>query len=271
MNRIAVSAFALAFLPALGAPAPAAAQQVDDAAWIEECRDDDYGDGRAVECDVRVESMASTGSLRVDPDANGGAIFRGWDENRVEVHARITARDVDPAAARALSDEVEIDLEPGSIRTRIPRRGNVSATLVILVPRRTNVSAEAVNGPVGARGIEGRIDLRTTNGPVSLREVAGEVTARSQNGPIHVTLSGSRWAGSGLDAETRNGPIHLEIPDGYSAELETGTRNGPFRSDVALTLPPGTYGRENLRVRLGSGGAPVRVVTTNGPVEIDRR
>lgn len=270
MKRATLSAFALAVVLAAAAPAPLAAQdEVDDDAWIEDCREQD--DSRAVECAVRVESMPATASLAVDPDQNGGVVFRGWDADRIEVHARITARADDAATARALADEVEIEMRPGSVRASVPRRENVSATLVILVPRRIDVSAEATNGPVAARGIEGRIDLRTTNGPVSLREVAGDVTARSKNGPIHVTLSGSRWTGTGLDAETRNGPVHLEIPDGYSAELETGTKNGPFRSDIALTLPPGTYGRGPLAVRLGAGGAPVRVTTTNGPVTIERR
>lgn len=270
MNRTTLSALFLALLLGGVAVLPVLAQdEIDDAGWLEECRDQDSR--RAVACDVRVESMAATGSLRVDPDENGGVLFRAWDRNVVEVHARVTARADDDAEARRLVQGVSLDLRPGEVRAEVPRRGNVSVTMVIRVPRRGDLSAEAVNGPVGAKGVEGRVDLRTRNGPVSLVDLAGQVTARSQNGPIHVILAGTRWNGPGLDAETRNGPVTVEIPDGYSAEFETGTRNGPFHSDVALTLPPGSYGRDPLRVRLGSGGSPVRVKTTNGPVSIESR
>ena len=92
-----------------------------------------------------------------------------------------------------------------------------------------------------------------------------------QNGPIAVTLAGTTWQGAGLDAETRNGPISLTVPDGYNARLETGTVHGPFASDLPLTVT--LQGRLSgpFTATLGSGGAPIRLVTTNGPVSIKRR
>jgi hypothetical protein len=115
------------------------------------------------------------------------------------------------------------------------------------------------------------MELSAQNGPITLSGVGGDVHASTQNGPLHVRLTGVRWNGAGLNAETRNGPVQLAIPEDYNARLETGTVNGPMQSDFPLTVTLG--GRESWRrlaTTLGSGGPLVRVVTTNGPVTLKR-
>ena len=82
-------------------------------------------------------------------------------------------------------------------------------------------------------------------------------------------LVGDFWDGTGLDVETRNGGVKLEIPEGYSAELETGTVNGRVSIDFPVTVQ-GQIGRQ-IRATLGAGGAPVRVRTTNGGVTVSHR
>ena len=112
--------------------------------------------------------------------------------------------------------------------------------------------------------------LTAYNGPISLTGVGGDVRARTTNGPLDIELVGARWEGAGLDAETTNGPVSLAIPDNYSAQLEFGTVNGPMTIGFPLTVTiQGKVGRR-ITTRLGAGGAPIRVVTTNGPVEIQR-
>ena len=114
------------------------------------------------------------------------------------------------------------------------------------------------------------MDLRAENGPVSLTGVGGDVVARVQNGPLSVRLAGTKWDGKGLDAESVNGPVTLAVPENYNAELETGTVNGPY--DVAMPLTVTIQGsvKDRIHSTLGKGGAPVRVVTTNGPLTIRR-
>jgi hypothetical protein len=111
--------------------------------------------------------------------------------------------------------------------------------------------------------------MSTQNGPMVVRRLAGDVRARTQNGPLVVELDGRRWQGAGLDAETSNGPLVLEVPDGYSAQLETGTINGPMIVGFPVTVQ-GRIGRSRLHTTLGGGGPPVRAVTTNGPATIRR-
>ena len=125
------------------------------------------------------------------------------------------------------------------------------------------------NGPIAVNGVTGEIRLEAHNGPIALRGVGGSVHGRADNGPITVALEGDRWNGEGLDVETRNGPVTLTIPEGYNARLETGTVNGPMNIDIPVTVQ-GRFPRQ-FTTDLGRGGAPVRVVTTNGPVTVRRR
>ena len=81
-------------------------------------------------------------------------------------------------------------------------------------------------------------------------------------------LGGTKWEGAGLDAETSNGPVTVSVPATYSAHLVTGTVNGPIQFDIPVTLQ-GRIGRR-IETDIGSGGAPVRAVTTNGPLSVSQ-
>jgi hypothetical protein len=255
-------------------PASAFGQRTDDA-WLEDCQDSERRNDRYVHCDVRVDRMrAPSGGLHVDGGQNGGVVIIGENRNDVEVHARIQARARSASSAQSLADEIEIEMSGGEIRASGPdmdRDESWSVTFYVHVPNRMDLDLEAMNGPMSIENVTGSIEARTQNGPLSLRGVGGDVVARAQNGPLSVELSGRRWNGAGLDAETTNGPVTLLVPDGYSADLEAGTVNGPFNTDIPMTVTRLSGRDRRIETTLGSGGPPVRVVTTNGPVTIRSR
>jgi len=208
------------------------AQSAADARWIAQCRDHS-GDWQVKHCEARVVTLAKGGAITVDPGENGGVTVEGWTRDSIEVHAR-------------------------------------RVSFVIYAPRRSDLTLDTHNGPICVRDVTGRMALTAYNGPVSLDGVGGDVHARTTNGPIDIELTGERWEGAGLDAETTNGPLELAIPESYSARLEFGTVNGPMSVGFPLTVTiQGRVGRR-ITTTLGAGGAPVRAVTTNGPVEIRR-
>ncbi|MGH7127613.1 MAG: DUF4097 family beta strand repeat-containing protein [Planctomycetaceae bacterium] len=266
-HTLAATLVALALLPAA-----ASAQESDDD-WLRECRDRDR-DRLVVFCDVRVQRLPATGAVDVNATPNGGIHVIAWDRAEVEIHTCIQARAESELAAEALAGEVQVMTDGGRIRSEGPendRAASWHASFVVYTPARSDVTIESHNGPVAVRGVTGQMDVRTENGPLSLRDVGGDIRARTRNGPLHVELTGTSWDGAGLDAETQNGPVQLVIPEGYSAELETGTVNGPMDSEVPLMVR--FVGRRASRIEttLGSGGAPLRVVTTNGPITLRQR
>ena len=265
-------------LACLAVAAPLAAQrssEMDDARWLESCRDGWGGDddrGRA--CEVRNVPVRLAGrALDIDGRQNGGIRVMGWDGDSVRVTARIQASARDDAAARELLKAQVIAVDGRRISSDGPRgtgrNESVSVSYVVYVPRRFDLQLDANNGGLGVTGVTGRMELRTTNGSVSLTDVGGDVHARTQNGSLNVQLAGAKWDGAGLDAETQNGSVRMEIPGAYAAQLETGTVNGHINTDFPVTLQ-GRISRR-LSLPLNGGGTPVRAMTTNGSVTLSRR
>ena len=128
-----------------------------------------------------------------------------------------------------------------------------------------------MNGGVSISGVAGNIRFDTNNGGVRLIDVGGDVKGATHNGGLNVLLGGTHWDGPGLDVETTNGGVTLAIPDGYNADLTTRTVNGGFRTELPITIQGELTSLQGVSTTLGSGGAPVRVRTTNGGLRISRR
>lgn len=256
----------------LAVPTALRSQSAADARWMAQCRDRDDA-WRARACEVRVVSLAKGGAITVDPGRNGAVAVEGWDRDSIEVHARIQTEGATDGDAETLARAIKVVTSGTTIRAEGPdagRRQSWSVSFVVYAPRHSDLKLDTYNGPIGVRDVSGRMTLTAYNGPVSLTGVGGDVRARTTNGPLDIELVGARWEGAGLDAETTNGPVSLAIPDNYSAQLEFGTVNGPMTVGFPLTVTiQGKVGRR-ITTRLGAGGAPIRAVTTNGPVEIQR-
>lgn len=248
-----------------------------DAEWLDHCRDQrsfSDSDRRGRACEVREVPVRLSGrSIAVDGERNGGIRVFGWDRNEVKVTARMQAQDRSDEDARQLLSRVKVVADGRGVRAEGPSMdgdwGGWSVSYIVYVPRRFDLDLDAHNGGLSVAGVSGRLTLSTHNGSVALSEVGGDVRAHTQNGSLNVQLAGSRWDGSGLDAETRNGSVRLAVPERYAANLETGTVNGSIRTDIPVTLS-GRISRQ-LNIPLGGGGPTIRAMTTNGSVTITRR
>ena len=263
LTSIAVSAAMVALVTN-----PAAAQQ-----WETSCDTHRDNGDRARHCEVKSLTLTPhAGGLRVKGGPNGGILVKGWDQNEIAVHVVVVAHARTDERARAMVSQIQIEADRGNLGADGPsgaRGENWSASYEIYVPRSHDLDLDTKNGGVQVSGVRGKMELATVNGGVHLTDLGGDVRARAKNGGLHIELSGSRWEGAGLDAEIRNGGITMGLPKGYSARLETGTTNGGLHIDFPVTV----QGRvtKRLSVTLGDGGPPIRAITTNGGVHIERR
>lgn len=269
------SRFFLFSILAAGAVAQTAAAQRSGQEWVDNCRNQNRGNGRVQHCEVRETRMPARGSLRVDGAQNGGVSVRMHEGRDVVVEARVQTWARSSDAARELAGRVRVNTN-GTIRATGPseaaRNTGWAVSYVILVPARTSLDVETHNGPISVERVSGDINLRAVNGPITLRELGGDVRARAQNGPISVTLAGRRWSGAGLDAETVNGPVTVTLPRGYAARLESSTVHGPINAPAGIR-PARREGRRwgpggTINTEINGGGPTIRLVTTNGPVNI---
>jgi hypothetical protein len=253
-------------------------REESDAEWLDRCRRDGenrYNDDRARACEVRNIPVRLSGrAIQIDGRQNGGIRVFAWNGDSVRVTARMQAQDRSEARAKELLSRIRVQSDGRSVRTDGPSNEGYdnqgwSVSFVVYVPRNFDLDLEAHNGGLSVNGVKGRHELETHNGSLSLYEVGGDVRARTQNGSLNVQLTGSRWDGEGLTAETQNGSVRLAVPENYSARIETGTVNGRINTDIPITVSGQISRRMNFTI--GSGGPPVRVTTTNGSVTIARR
>jgi hypothetical protein len=218
------------------------------------------------------EVSLSAGSLvNVDARRNGGVSVKGENRSDVLVRACVQALGATEEEARAVAKNIRIETGSTIRAEGASEESNWSVSFEILVPRTSNLKLTAHNGGIAISSVEGNIEFETHNGGVSLKDMAGDVRGKTQNGGVSVDLTGNTWRGSGLDVETKNGGVKLSMPENYAARVETGTVNGGFKSDFAALAPETDEERtrgKRISANLNGGGAPIRVVTTNGGIKI---
>ena len=226
--------------------------------------------------DLREMTLPSSGDINVDGNRNGGVSVKGEDRSDVLVRACIQAWAKTEEEAKAIATGVKINTSQTIKADNSVEDRNWSVSYDIRVPRSTNLNITAHNGGISISDVNGTMSFETTNGGVSLNGLAGSVKGRTTNGGVNVKLAGTSWNGSGLEVVTSNGGVNLVMSKDYSANIETGTVNGGFKSDIpalAITTEEvkGDYYRphnKKIQTNLNGGGAPIKVSTTNGGVRI---
>lgn len=90
-----------------------------------------------------------------------------------------------------------------------------------MVPEASDLDLETLNGGIEVKGVYGDIRFEAVNGGIRLSDLGGDVRGSTVNGGVVVRLAGDRWRGRSLDVDTTNGSVKLQIPEEYSADVET--------------------------------------------------
>jgi len=236
------------------------------------CRDDWHNDKLVSHCEIKEQTLpASDNTIAVDGRMNGGVSIKGWERNEILIRARIQTAAPTEAEANELVKQITIETAGSRIFASGPENRKDhwwSVSYEIFVPQRSNLSLKTNNGGISISDVKGRLEFTALNGGVRLSRIGGTVRGGTTNGGLHIELSGERWDGEAMDVSTTNGGVSMSIPQNYSAHLETGTVNGHLSIDFPVPVQ-GEIRRE-LAVNLGSGGATIRAMTTNGGVRIRR-
>jgi hypothetical protein len=246
------------------------AQQRPDDDW---CREERWGNDRAGVCDVRELTVAATAGVLTVQGNNGGITVEGEARGDVKILAKVVATAQTQARAREIVSQIQLNPTLEHVEADGPRglvnREGWSVSYRLSVPRALNLALKTSNGGITVRDMDSRVEFRTSNGGVKLIGLSGDVRGQTTNGGVDVDLDGQAWIGEGLDVETSNGGVKVMIPEHYSARLEVRTDNGGMNIDYPGAVQ-GRLGRD-VSVQLGSGGAPIRVRTTNGGVKVTRK
>jgi DUF4097 and DUF4098 domain-containing protein YvlB len=251
-------------------------------------------------------SVPSARVVELD-NVNGKTRVVGEDRDDIQLFAVKHARAESQHAAEKLLEEIQIvEHEVGGtlqLDVDVPRRWNRhgSVDLEICVPRDVEVKVTSSNGKLCMQGLRcgavarssngsvrltdvsgdieittanakvycactrGRLVARSSNGKIELGEHSGSIDASTSNGLIHASLA--HLAAAGVTLATSNGRIVLELPEAPDADVDIRVDNGVIRNELALGGETGdANGR--LRGRLGRGGTPIKLRTSNGTISM---
>lgn len=240
-------------------------------------------------------------------NSNGKTVVIGEDRSDISVAVAKSARAESEDAAQRLLGAIGVAVGDGpdllELEVEVPKRWNRhgSANLEIRVPRNVAVKVYSSNGAVLVSGIRapvvgrssngsicvddvtGDVDVQTSNGKVccgctrgrlvarssnrkiEIGEHTGSVDAMTSNGLIHATIES--LGPEGLILSTSNGRIVVELPEKVDADVDLRVDNGVIRNHRDLDGASGDrMGR--VRGRLGRGGVPIRLRTSNGSISL---
>lgn len=173
-----------------------------------------------------------------------------------------------------IAGEARLQTSNGGIRVR-SHEGNLDArtsnATIDLDGVIGNFLGRTSNGAIHVEGLEGSFTGTTSNGSIKGRirklKPGQPMKAETSNGSIDLALAD--YAGQSLDVESSNASVTLHIPAGANADLRASTSNGSIECDLPLT-ETGMASKTRLEGKLGKGGNPLRVSTSNGSIRIRR-
>jgi hypothetical protein len=134
-----------------------------------------------------------------------------------------------------------------------------------------NIAVTTGDGSIKLDDVDGALDANTGDGSVRVTGKLTSVRARSGDGSIAVHAQPGSTASDDWTIASGDGSVTLELPAGFSADLDAHTGDGGVHLDgVTLSNVTGAIGRNEARGQLGSGGKSLRVRTGDGSITLRR-
>jgi hypothetical protein len=232
------------------------------------------------------------GTLTLIAAPRGSVTIEGWTRNEVELTADIeikgpTETDLDQLA-KVNNFVFDEDLNHLSILTTgthdraFMKRAAKNFPKKLLnmpwkidfrlrVPINTDLEVNAGHGTVKLSGVEGALRVSATESDTALTLTGGLVTSTVAAGSITLTIPVRSWRGSGADLRIASGTINVDLPPGFSGDIDAEIlRTGKIvNSYDALQSreKPGITER-TVRARAGAGGPFFKFTVGDGVVNI---
>jgi hypothetical protein len=238
--------------------------------------------------------FAYGGTVTLIAAPRGAVTVEGWARNEVELVADIeikgpTEADLDQLAA-VNSFVLDEDMNHLSVLTtgthdrafmkkaakNFPKRLlNLPWKIDyrLRVPINSDLEINAGHGPVKLSGVEGSMRVSATESETALTLTGGTVSTTVTAGVITFKVPVRSWRGGGADIRIASGTINVELPPGFSADIDadvlrTGKIVNTYEGLVAREKPGIT--ERTVRARAGAGGAYLRFTVGDGTVNIKR-
>lgn len=253
--------------------------------------------------ETKTESLANGSKLWVK-NRNGGIHINGWEQEQVQLVARIRdtdSRHIDLVIQRKGADlDIEAVYPQGHVFTFFGGHQSPRCELTLNVPRKLLGAFHTTNGDLVVSGLDGYARCETTNGDIRITDLAGEAYTDTTNGNIiakglRARIKGSTTNGDlivedvegGISLETTNGEVKAKRLEGWNEGIHLETTNGDV--EVELGRARGEISAENsngslevrvpgaeaievskhhAHVRLAGRSQKISLETTNGDITV---
>lgn len=236
--------------------------------------------------------MGYGGALTIVGAPAGSITIEGWSRNEVDITAEIELRadtEEDLAQLAPINNFI-IDDTPNHVRVvttgthdkAFMRRTakNFPKKLLglpwkidykIRVPAMCDVEIDAGRGPLNLAGVEGAIRITSLEGDATLNLTGGLVMATIGRGNVKVNLASRSWRGAGADIRLASGEMTVELPAGFSADINADVLRTGQIENTYPTLEPidrNSITPRSIKARAGAGGATLNFTVTDGTLRI---
>src|ERR1043165_3527178 len=232
------------------------------------------------------------GTVTLIAAPRGSVTVEGWQRNEVEVTANIelkapTEADLDQLA-KVNTFVFDEDLNHISVLTtgthdRVFMKKsakNFPKQLLnmpwkidyrLRVPVNTDLEVNAGHGTVTLAGVEGALRVTATESDTALTLTGGLVSTTVTAGSVTLTIPSRSWRGSGADIRIASGTINVDLPAGFSGDIDADVlRTGKIVNTYEALQSrekPGITDRA-VRARAGAGGPSFKFTVGDGVVNI---
>ena len=238
--------------------------------------------------------FAYGGTVTLIGAPKGSVIVEGWPRNEVELTAEIELKAPTEADLDQLATVNGFVFDENVNHLRVLTTGthdrvfmkrtakNFPKNLLNLpwkidyrlrVPVNTDLEINAGHGAVKLSGVEGALHVTATESETALTLIGGTVSTTVTAGVVTLSIPVRSWRGGGADIRIASGTINVELPPGFSGDIDADVlRTGKIVSSyegLESREKPGITER-TMRARAGVGGAYFKFTVGDGVVNIRR-
>lgn len=144
----------------------------------------------------------------------------------------------------------------------------------IRVPEAIDLEINVGRGAFSIKGVEGAINLKALESNATLALTGGAVVATVGSGQINLSIASRSWRGPGADIRLATGDFNLELPAGFSGDVDAEVlRTGRIENSYDALRPRErtTPSEHSLKARTGAGGSTLALTVTDGTIRIKKQ
>ncbi|MEW5982704.1 MAG: DUF4097 family beta strand repeat-containing protein [Acidobacteriota bacterium] len=238
-----------------------------------------HGRDQAIVDQIAVSATQKNGTITIEVSRPAIAEAVTWGTSpsaslvvTAPIQSALVARSGDGSITLTrLAGKVELRTDDGSIR---------------ITEVKGDLMARTGDGSVRAEDFEGSADIETGDGSVSLEGIVRRLRLDTRDGSVQLRVREGSVMESDWSVTTGDGGMRIELPEGFSANLDATTGDGrividdlrggrPERAEEERATRSdeerSERARRSARIALGAGGRSLTLRSGDGTITVRRR